>query len=101
MTISIGHFTVRESLRILRDFYKRTNPMKILRASGIPGIRETATGALARNHTVELRRLGHKVDCRFYGDVIERRRWPARFSDLEFAYPVSQRIRRKPLEYEW
>jgi len=74
--------------------------MKILIASGVPRMREAGTAGLVLQQAEELRKLGHVVDCWFYGDVIEKRRWPARFSDLEFAYKVSGRIRRNPTQYD-
>lgn len=74
--------------------------MKILIATGVPKIREAGTAGLVLQHVEELRKLGHDVDCWFYGDVIEKRRWPARLSDLEFAYHVNRRIRLNPTAYD-
>lgn len=74
--------------------------MKILIACGVVRVREAGTAGVALNHAEELRKLGHEVDCWFCGDVMERRRWPARLADLEFAYRLSQRIRRNPSQYD-
>ena len=74
--------------------------MKILIASGVPHIHEAGTSAVALNHAEELRKLGHEVDCWFFDDVVQSRRWPARFADLEFSLAVCQRIRRNPSKYD-
>lgn len=74
--------------------------MRILIAAGVPRLHEAGTAAVAINHAEQLRNLGHEVDCLFYDDVVTSRRWAARFSDLEFAFGVSRRIRENPSRYD-
>jgi glycosyltransferase involved in cell wall biosynthesis len=74
--------------------------MKLLIASGVRLVREAGTAGLVLYQAEELRKLGHEVACWFYGDVIEKPSWPARFADLEFAYKVSRRIQANPTQYD-
>jgi glycosyltransferase involved in cell wall biosynthesis len=74
--------------------------MKILIASGVPRIREAGTAGLVLQHAEQLRKMGHEVDCWFYGDVVGKRRWPARLSDLEFAFLLNRRIRSNPARFD-
>jgi len=74
--------------------------MNILIALGVPCMREAGTAGLVLQQAEELRKLGHRVDCWFFADVITKPRWPARLSDLEFAWRLSRRIRKNPTQYD-
>ena len=74
--------------------------MKILIAIGVLRQREAGAAGVVFNHTEQLINLGHQVDCWFFDDVLPSPRWPARFRDLEFAFAISARIRRQPLQYD-
>jgi glycosyltransferase involved in cell wall biosynthesis len=74
--------------------------MNILIASGVLRMREAGTAGLVLQQAEELRKLGHVVECWFFTDVLAKPRWPARFSDLEFAWQVSRRIRKNPTQYD-
>jgi glycosyltransferase involved in cell wall biosynthesis len=74
--------------------------LKILIAIGVLRQREAGAAGVVFNHAEQLEKLGHQVDCWFFDDILPSPRWPARFRDLEFAFAVSSRIRRRPQEYD-
>jgi glycosyltransferase involved in cell wall biosynthesis len=74
--------------------------LKILIAIGVLRQREAGAAGVVFNHAEQLEKLGHKVDCWFFDDILPSPRWPARFRDLEFAAAVSTRIRRQPEQYD-
>ena len=74
--------------------------MKILIANGVARQREAGTSGVIFHHAEELEKLGHQVDCWFFEDVLPTPRWPARLRNLEFAFGVSSRIRRRPRHYD-
>jgi glycosyltransferase involved in cell wall biosynthesis len=74
--------------------------MKILIVIGVRRVREAGAAAVVFNHSEELQKLGHQVDCWFLDDVLPAPRWPARFQELEFGFAVSQRIRQDPGRYD-
>ena len=74
--------------------------MKILISNGVVRQREAGTAGVIFHHAEELEKLGHQVDCWFADDVLPSPRWPARFKDLEFAFALSSRIRRRPHHYD-
>lgn len=74
--------------------------MKILIAIGVLRQREAGAAGVVFNHAEQLEKLGHKVDCWFFDDILPSPRWPGRFRDLEFAFAISSRIRRQPQQYD-
>ncbi|HXJ11162.1 MAG TPA: glycosyltransferase family 4 protein [Candidatus Limnocylindrales bacterium] len=74
--------------------------MRILIAIGVLRQREAGAAGVAFNHAEQLEKLGHKVDCWFFDDLLPSPRWPSRFRVLEFAAAVSSRIRRNPQQYD-
>jgi glycosyltransferase involved in cell wall biosynthesis len=74
--------------------------LKILIAIGVLRQREAGAAGVVFNHAEQLEKLGHRVDCWFFDDILPSPRWPARFRDLEFAADVSSRIRRQPKQYD-
>ena len=74
--------------------------MKILIAIGVLRQREAGAAGVVFNHAEQLEKLGHKVDCWFFDDILPSPRWPARFRDLEFAFAISSRIRHQPQQFD-
>lgn len=74
--------------------------MKILIAIGVLRQREAGAAGVVFNHVEQLEKLGHKVECWFFDDILPSPRWPARFRDLEFAFAISTRIRRQPQQFD-
>ena len=74
--------------------------MKILIATGVRRVREAGAAGVVLNHSEQLRRIGHEVDCWFFDDVLPAPRWPARLADIEFAFAISKRIRCNPRQYD-
>jgi glycosyltransferase involved in cell wall biosynthesis len=74
--------------------------LKILIAIGVLRQREAGAAGVVFNHAEQLEKLGHRVDCWFFDDILPSPRWPSRFRDLEFAAAVSSRIRRQPQQYD-
>jgi len=69
-------------------------------AIGVLRQREAGAAGVVFNHAAQLEKLGHRVDCWFFDDILPSPRWPGRFRDLEFAAAVSSRIRRQPKQYD-
>lgn len=74
--------------------------MRILIAIGVLRKREAGAAGVVFHHAEELQKLGHRVECWFFDDLLPMPRWPSRFKDLEFAFAVSSRIRREPGKYD-
>ncbi|HEV2489374.1 MAG TPA: glycosyltransferase family 4 protein [Candidatus Acidoferrales bacterium] len=66
--------------------------MKILIAIGVPRQEEAGAAGVVFNHTRELKKRGHSVDCWFLDDVIKKPVVPRRLEALIFATRVARRI---------
>ncbi len=77
-----------------------SQPLRILISSGVPRCREAGAAGVVFSHAEELEKLGHQVECWFFDDLLPSPHWPARFKDLEFAFAVASRIRRRPGQFD-
>jgi len=66
--------------------------MEILIAIGVYRQQEGGAAGVVLNHARELEKLGHRVECWFLDDVLQRPVSPKRFESLFFAVAVARRI---------
>ena len=66
--------------------------MNILIAIGVPRQREAGAAGVVFNHTRELEKRGHTVDCWFLDDLLPGCGGAGRFDALIFAHRVAKKI---------
>ena len=74
--------------------------MKILIAIGVPRQKEAGAAGVVLNHARELEKRGHRVDCWFLDDVLEKPARPKRFEALIFGVRVAKRVLRERNRYD-
>lgn len=74
--------------------------MRILIAIGVRRLREAGAAGVALNHALELKKLGHRVDCWFFDDIFKGPAVPQRFETLVFAAAVAKRILKRRSEFD-
>src|SRR5215472_417930 len=66
--------------------------MRILIISGVPGKAEAGVAGIVYNLTKELRELGHRVEAKFFEDLLPEQHWPSRFRTIEFARKIARYV---------
>ena len=66
--------------------------MRILIISGVPGKAEAGVAGIVYNVTNELRELGHRVEAKFFEDLLPEQHWPSRFRTIEFARKIARYV---------
>src|ERR1700730_12723474 len=74
--------------------------MRVLIAIGVPRTEEAGAAGVALHHARELEKRGHKVECWFRDDVLERPVKPERFEALFFAVATARRILKDPNQFD-
>jgi glycosyltransferase involved in cell wall biosynthesis len=74
--------------------------MRILIVSGVPGKAEAGVAGIVYNLTKELRELGHRVEPKFFEDVLPQQRWPGRFRTVELARKIARYVTERKSEFD-
>ena len=74
--------------------------MRILIAIGVRREREAGAAGVVFNHTRELEKRGHTVDCWFLDDVLQNHAGSGRFDALKFARRIAQKILQEKQTYD-
>lgn len=74
--------------------------MRILMISGSAGKAEGGVAGVVSNLTKELQKLGHKVEPKFFEDLLPRQRWPNRFRTVEFARAIARYVQTRKNEFD-
>lgn len=74
--------------------------MRILMISGSPGKAEGGVAGVTHNLARELGALGHRVEAKFFDDLLARPRWPRRFQTVELAKRIAQYVQQRKNEFD-
>lgn len=74
--------------------------MRILMISGSAGKAEGGVAGVVSNLTKELRNLGHRVEPKFFEDLLPEPRWPNRFRTVEFAKAIARYVETRKHEFD-
>jgi glycosyltransferase involved in cell wall biosynthesis len=78
---------------------RKTMPMEILMAAGVPKRREGGVAAVIYNLGNEFKGLGHHVTYLFYEDLLAEHEMTGRFRDLRFATRLAGHVRENRRKY--